>query len=135
MLFNPLPLNPLPVRAWIAIFAVTAALAFVGWQQWRIASLKAAVSETKLALSEASRTIDQCNTAVSLQNQTIQQWKAEAENRTKTAQRELLRANQARRDAESRARAIYSVALTGDECEDLRAVVDAARVGGLRHNP
>lgn len=124
-------LNLIPLRLWLAAAAMAAVLTFIGWQQWRLHSMRATLAEAQASLAEASRAIDQCAAALSLQNQAVEHWKAAADLRSKRAQEALRHAAAAKRDAERRARAINTVVLSGDECADLSAIVDAARAGGM----
>jgi Tfp pilus assembly major pilin PilA len=124
-------LNLIPIRLWLAAAAVAAVLTFIGWQQWRLHSMRATVAEALATLAEASRTIDQCTAALTLQNQAVEHWKAAADIRSKRAQEALKQAASVKRDAEKRARALNTIVLSGDECADLSAIVDAARAGGM----
>lgn len=126
-----MPVSSVPVRVWIAIAAGLALLTLLGTQQWKIRDLRADVAEARAEVSAAGRTLDQCKASVDLQNQAVAQWRAEAAARSKAAQDALRKAEGEKVKAQHQVRRMNAIVMTGDECADIRAVVDAARAGGL----
>lgn len=117
-----LPLNLIaPWRGWIAAALIAAVLGFVGWQQLRIANLRAdvATANAKVREFEAAYTI--LANQVGDQNAKVQKWETAAQ----TARQ---KGRQATREAERRIRVLESevermgtaqAANTGDKtCSD-----------------
>ena len=130
-MFNTVKLWLVAARFWIIAACVAAALAFVGTQQWRIHTLRTELAESKAEVEKAGRHIDSLKAAVAMQNQAIDAWQAEAARRSKAAQDAIKQASQFRASSERKARVIYSIVPKGDECEDLRTIIDIARADGL----
>lgn len=130
-MLNTLKIWLVGARFWIIAALVAAVLAYVGSLHWRIYTLRTGLAEAKADVQKAGLQIDRLKAAVSMQNQAIDAWQAEATRRSKAAQDAIAQASRFRASSESRARIIYSIVPKGDECEDLRSIVDIARSGGL----
>ena len=124
-------LSLIPLRVWLVLAAVAAAMSLLAVQEWRLAGMRAALAEAHLTIAKSDHALGLCAGALASQNQAVEQWKAAAAERAKNAQAAISQASAARRKAAQLAADLQSIRPSGDECEDLRNIVDAARAGGL----
>lgn len=130
-MFSTIKVWVVAARFWLIAGLVTAVLVYVGTLHWDIHTLRTKLSESKVKVEEAGRTIDKLQTAVVMQNQAVEVWRAEAARRSQAAKAALDEASKFRKASESKAKVIYSIVPKGDECEDLRTIIDTARSDSL----